>query len=178
MRPLAVFFAFIAIGLAADKKAVSPPGVTPVGPYSPGVMVGDFLYVSGQGAPGPDGKMPDTLEGQVRQALNNVKAVVDTGRYGVKTVVCGAPNCRPGVITAYVPIGTKVIHGVESDGMLASGGDDHTIRIWHGFAWRQLALLRGHEGGVGSLAFSRDGRFLVSGSSDKTVKVWDRGSPR
>ncbi|HYW47194.1 MAG TPA: phenylalanine--tRNA ligase subunit beta [Bryobacteraceae bacterium] len=51
---------------------------------------------------------------------HNVKAVVDAGRYGTKTVVCGAPNCRPGIITAYAPIGKKVIQGVESDGMLAS----------------------------------------------------------
>ena len=50
-----------------------------------------------------------------------------------KTVVCGAPNCRPGIVTAYVPPGTKlkdgreirkaVIGGVESDGMLASGAE-------------------------------------------------------
>jgi phenylalanyl-tRNA synthetase beta chain len=53
----------------------------------------------------------------------NVRAVVDAGRYGVRTVVCGAPNCRPGMITAYAPIGKKVIHGVESDGMLASGAE-------------------------------------------------------
>ena len=54
---------------------------------------------------------------------HNVKAVVDTGRYGRKTVVCGAPNCRPGVVSAYVPIGKKAIGGVESDGMLASGAE-------------------------------------------------------
>jgi phenylalanyl-tRNA synthetase beta chain len=52
-----------------------------------------------------------------------VKAVVDAGRYGRKTVVCGAPNCRVGLITAYAPIGKKVIHGVESDGMLASAAE-------------------------------------------------------
>jgi phenylalanyl-tRNA synthetase beta chain len=52
---------------------------------------------------------------------HNVKAVVDTGVYGVKTVVCGAENCRAGLITAYVPLGKKTIGGVESDGMLASG---------------------------------------------------------
>lgn len=51
---------------------------------------------------------------------HNVKAVVDAGRYGKRTVVCGAPNCRVGVVTAYAPIGKKVINGVESDGMLAS----------------------------------------------------------
>jgi phenylalanyl-tRNA synthetase beta chain len=38
-------------------------------------------------------------------------------------VVCGAPNCRPGLITAWVPIGRKLLHGVESDGMLASGAE-------------------------------------------------------
>jgi len=54
---------------------------------------------------------------------HNVKAVVDAGRYGRRTVVCGAPNCRPGVISVYVPIGAKVIHGVESDGMLASAAE-------------------------------------------------------
>src|SRR5690349_6719836 len=54
---------------------------------------------------------------------HNVKATVDAGRYGSKTVVCGAPNCKPGLITAYVPIGKKTINGVESDGMLASGAE-------------------------------------------------------
>lgn len=52
---------------------------------------------------------------------HNCKAVVETARYGIKTVVCGAPNCRPGISTVYLPIAKAVIHGVESDGMLASG---------------------------------------------------------
>ncbi|MDW8130842.1 MAG: phenylalanine--tRNA ligase subunit beta [Bryobacterales bacterium] len=63
---------------------------------------------------------------------HNRKVTVDTGRYGIKVVVCGAPNCRPGMVTAYVPAGTElpggrigrlVIQGVESDGMLASGAE-------------------------------------------------------
>src|SRR6204780_4301884 len=53
----------------------------------------------------------------------NVKAVVATADYGIKTVVCGAPNCRPGLKTVYVPLGKKTIDGVESDGMLASGSE-------------------------------------------------------
>jgi phenylalanyl-tRNA synthetase beta chain len=51
----------------------------------------------------------------------NVVAAVDTGPYGAKTVVCGARNCRPGLVTAYVPVGKRTIGGIESDGMLASG---------------------------------------------------------
>jgi phenylalanyl-tRNA synthetase beta chain len=54
---------------------------------------------------------------------HNVKARVETGRYGTKIVVCGAPNCRAGVVTAYVPVGNKIIQGIESDGMLASGAE-------------------------------------------------------
>jgi phenylalanyl-tRNA synthetase beta chain len=51
---------------------------------------------------------------------HNAKAIVDAGLRGRITVVCGAPNCRPGLLTAWAPIGRKLIHGVESDGMLAS----------------------------------------------------------
>ena len=62
---------------------------------------------------------------------HNQIAVVETARYGKKQVVCGAPNCRPGMLTVYVPAAPVVIHGVESDGMLASGLElginrDHT----------------------------------------------------
>ena len=40
----------------------------------------------------------------------------------------------------------------------------------------ELACLRGHDGGVESVAFDREGRRIVSGSSDKTVRVWDAAS--
>ena len=54
---------------------------------------------------------------------HNIKARVETSRYGAKIVVCGAPNCRAGMKTIYVPLGKKLIQGVESDGMLASGAE-------------------------------------------------------
>src|SRR5580658_7750811 len=59
----------------------------------------------------------------VEQLGKNVKTVVATANYGIKTVVCGAPNCRPGLRTVYVPLGKKTIEGVESDGMLASASE-------------------------------------------------------
>ena len=62
---------------------------------------------------------------------HNRKTLVETEKYGTRTVVCGAPNCRAGMRTVYLPIGMKTIEGVESDGMLASAaelgiGRDHS----------------------------------------------------
>ena len=37
----------------------------------------------------------------------------------------------------------------------------------------QMAVLSGHTGSVMSVAFSSDGRSLVSGSYDNTIKLWD-----
>jgi WD40 repeat protein len=44
--------------------------------------------------------------------------------------------------------------------------------------WREVATLRGHGDSVWSISFSPDGKFLASGSSDTTVKVWEVGSWR
>jgi phenylalanyl-tRNA synthetase beta chain len=56
----------------------------------------------------------DPIEGS-----HAVKATLDNG----KTVVCGAPNCRPGMNAVHVSVGKKVVHGVDSDGMLASASE-------------------------------------------------------
>jgi reactive intermediate/imine deaminase len=66
-----------AIGARVERRVIAPPGPKPVGPYSPGIVAGDFLYVSGQGARDRDGQLPATVEGQVRQTLDNVKGIVE-----------------------------------------------------------------------------------------------------
>ena len=40
-------------------------------------------------------------------------------------------------------------------------------RVW------QVCTLRGHFGKVRSVAFSPDGKRVVSGSDDHLVKIWD-----
>ncbi|HEY1483303.1 MAG TPA: RidA family protein [Candidatus Acidoferrum sp.] len=55
--------------------------------YSPGVDAGDYLYISGQGPRRPDGSLPPTFKEQARQALDNVKAVVESARLTIEHVV-------------------------------------------------------------------------------------------
>jgi phenylalanyl-tRNA synthetase beta chain len=73
------------------------------------------------------------LEAHKVEGTHLTRAIVDAGpMHGRKQVICGAPNCRAGMTTAYVPDGVNlgekeirrvVIHGVASDGMLASGAE-------------------------------------------------------
>ena len=73
---------------AAEKKMISPVGgQPPVGPYSPGILTRDYLYVSGQGAAKSDGSFPNTVGEQVTQALNNVKAIVDAAGLSKEHIV-------------------------------------------------------------------------------------------
>jgi reactive intermediate/imine deaminase len=72
---------------AADRRLIAPPGPKPVGPYSPGIMAGDFLYVSGQGARDPAGKLPEGADAQVKQTLDNVKTIVEAAGLTLEHVV-------------------------------------------------------------------------------------------
>ncbi len=71
----------------ADVKQILPPGVKPGGPFSPGILAGEFLYVAGQGGQLPDGKLPEGQEEQIRQCLRNVKTVVEAAGLTMDHVV-------------------------------------------------------------------------------------------
>ncbi len=60
-----------------DAAAIRPIGAPPANlPFSPGVLAGDTLYVSGKGDQLPAGGHPATYPEQVRQAMRNVEATL------------------------------------------------------------------------------------------------------
>ena len=54
---------------------------------SPGVDAGDYLYISGQGPHRADGTVPSAPDAQFRQALDNVKTIVESAGLTLENVV-------------------------------------------------------------------------------------------
>ncbi|MCL5743814.1 MAG: hypothetical protein M1541_07780 [Acidobacteria bacterium] len=70
------------LGLLITMKTAECEGVEPYGAHLAAVVAAKLLSV-------------EPIEGS-----HNTKVVVDTGRYGMRTVVCGAPNARAGLVRA------------------------------------------------------------------------------
>jgi enamine deaminase RidA (YjgF/YER057c/UK114 family) len=58
-----------------------------VGPYSPGIVAGDYLYVSGQGARRGDGTFPARAAAQIRECLEKIKAVAVAAGFSMEGAV-------------------------------------------------------------------------------------------
>jgi WD40 repeat protein len=54
-----------------------------------------------------------------------------------------------------------------------SGSRDKTVKVWDAATGQETITLREHTDAVTSVAFSADGKRIVSASADKTIKVWD-----
>ena len=71
----------------ADKRIILPSGAKPGGNYSPGILVDGTLYVSGQGGEDAGGKIPPDFDAEVRQALQNIGAVLKAAEMSPSDVV-------------------------------------------------------------------------------------------
>ena len=87
--PLVVVLLSPMLAAQAPVRAVVPPTTSVHASRfcSPAVDAGDYVYVSGQGPLRPDGSTPATFAAALRQALDNVKAIVEAAGLTMENVV-------------------------------------------------------------------------------------------
>jgi len=66
----------------------------------------------------------------------------------------------------------------QSDYVLISGGQDHTLRLWDLASDRLRQTLSGHRGPVTAIAPAPHEDLLISGSHDKTLRLWQLSEGR
>ena len=73
----------------SKQQITTTSGAAPVGPYSQGLRVGDFIFVSGQGPLDPvTGKIVgETIEEQTVRVLENIKVILEAGGATMADVV-------------------------------------------------------------------------------------------
>jgi 2-iminobutanoate/2-iminopropanoate deaminase len=73
------------------QPVTSPSLPTPVGPYSPGMIFGQLVFVSGQAGRDPaTGKLGPDVTAQTEQALKNIAAILEAAGSGLQHVLrCG-----------------------------------------------------------------------------------------
>ncbi len=73
---------------AADKKLIHPKEFPKGRPFSPGLVVGNTLYVAGQvGQDLATGKVPESSEAETRRCLDNVGLILKEAGYSFDDVV-------------------------------------------------------------------------------------------
>ncbi|MEM8832184.1 MAG: caspase family protein, partial [Cyanobacteria bacterium P01_G01_bin.19] len=86
-----------------------------------------------------------------------------------------------GTINAHDDTITKIQYSPNGE-IIASASWDKTIKLWHSETGELIDTLSGHQDGINSIAFTPTplnptyeggGYLLVSGSEDKTIKIWD-----
>ena len=116
----------------SGQRVVFPPSAKPIGPYSPGIFAGEFLYVSGQGARGPGGQFPATFE-DFRSYVDTMLSASGPVQVDERARELGRFVLRPKV--RLVPGGAMIPFEIVTAGLLPAG-----LREQYGLKWG-----RGHE---------------------------------
>ncbi len=74
---------------------------------------------------------------------------------------------------AFSPDGKRIVSASIGDAVLLGWLRPGEIKLWDADKGTEVRTLKGHAGWVKRVAYSPDGKRIVSGSQDTTLKLWD-----
>jgi WD40 repeat protein len=80
-------------------------------------------------------------------------------------------------ITRAIPTPARVVAFSPDGQVLAIAEFEHAVHLLETATWETVGIYQGHARAVHALAFSQDGRTLVSASDDNTVLAWSPYNP-
>ncbi len=125
----------------------------------------------------PDGRRLLTgTEGlQKRNSMGNQGWTWDA-ETGKEQAAFGSPQSLSRVPLAWSPDGRRVLAPVPPAGGLGNGKAHPLICLCDAATGREVCRMTGHAGPIICAVFSPDGRQILTGSSDRTARVWDAES--
>ena len=68
---------------------------------------------------------------------------------------------------------STVVFAPDGDRVISCGAEDGLVKVWDATTGQEIGTLKGHAGSVCGAAVSPDGQRIVSGSKDRTIKIWE-----
>jgi WD40 repeat protein len=114
------------------------------------------------------GLSPDGTHVAAAGARGTVRIWRNTSRRGIRSRAVRTLAAHEGRVTA-IALGPR--------GVLATGGEDGSVKLWNLRSPQTMRLLIERIAPVQALSFSRDGHRLLAAGQDGVIRVWSLAQP-